>query len=57
MTADFLLDYADWLSSRLEAWMVTDRGELVKGKPRHYLRITPALTPSRPRRRRIRTTP
>jgi glucoamylase len=42
MTADFLLDYADWLSNRLEAWTVTDRGELLKGKPRHYLRITPA---------------
>jgi glucoamylase len=42
MTADFLLDYADWLSSCLEAWTVTDRGELMKGKPRHYLRITPA---------------
>jgi glucoamylase len=38
---DFLLAYADWLSSRLEEWMVTDRGELVKGKPRHYVRITP----------------
>jgi glucoamylase len=42
MTADFLLDYADWLSSSLEAWTVTNRGELVEGKPRHYLRITPA---------------
>jgi glucoamylase len=41
--ADFLLAYADWLSSRLEAWTVTDRGELVKGKPRHYVRITPAI--------------
>jgi glucoamylase len=43
IAADFLLDYADWLSSHLEAWMVTDRGELVKGKPRHYVRITPAI--------------
>jgi glucoamylase len=43
-TADILLDYGDWLSSRLESWMVTGRGELVKGKPRHYLRITPAKT-------------
>jgi glucoamylase len=40
--ADFLLVYADWLSSRLEAWTVTDRGELLPGKPRHYVRITPA---------------
>ncbi len=42
ITADFLLDYADWLSAHLEEWMVTSRGELVKGKPRHYVRITPA---------------
>ncbi|MEO2089487.1 MAG: glycoside hydrolase family 15 protein, partial [Gemmataceae bacterium] len=40
--ADFLLDYADWLSAHLEEWMVTRRGELVEGKPRHYLRLTPA---------------
>jgi glucoamylase len=38
---DFLLDYADWLSAHLEEWMVTNHGELVKGKPRHYIRITP----------------
>ena len=42
-TADFLFAYADWLSSRLEAWTVTGRGELVPGKPRHYVRITPAI--------------
>jgi glucoamylase len=41
--ADFLLAYADWLSANLEAWTVTDRGELVKGKRRHYVRITPAI--------------
>jgi glucoamylase len=41
--ADFLLVYADWLSARLESWTVTDQGELVKGKPRHYVRITPAI--------------
>lgn len=39
---EFLLDYADWLSAHLEEWMVTSRGELVPGKPRHYVRITPA---------------
>ncbi len=39
---DFLLDYADWLSTHLEDWMVTSRGELVNGKPRHYVRLTPA---------------
>ena len=42
ITADFLVAYADWLSSHLEEWTATDRGELVKDKPRHYVRITPA---------------
>ncbi len=42
LAVDFLLDYADWLSAHLEDWMVTSLGELVKGKPRHYVRITPA---------------
>lgn len=42
VAADFLLDYADWLSAHLEEWMVTNRGELVQGKPRHYVRRTPA---------------
>ncbi len=40
--ADFLLVYADWLSAHLEEWTVTARGELVKGTPRHYVRIAPA---------------
>ena len=40
--ADFLLDYADWLSAHVEEWMVTTRGELLDGTPRHYVRITPA---------------
>ena len=40
-TADFLLRYADWLVAHLEEWMVTTRGELVDGFPRHYIRITP----------------
>ncbi len=40
--AEVLLEYADWLSAHLEEWTVTTRGELVAGKPRHYLRITPA---------------
>jgi glucoamylase len=40
--ADFLLTYADWLSAHVEEWTVTTRGELVSGKPRHYIRITPA---------------
>jgi len=42
LAADFLLDYADWLSAHLEEWMVTSCGELVPGKPRHYVRLTPA---------------
>ena len=42
LASDFLLDHADWLSAHLEEWMVTCRGELVEGKPRHYVRITPA---------------
>ncbi len=42
LAAEFLLDYADWLSAHVEEWMVTVRGELVPGKPRHYVRITPA---------------
>ncbi len=42
VAADFLFEYADWLSAHLEDWLVTSRGELVEGKPRHYVRITPA---------------
>lgn len=41
-TADFILSYADWLSAHIDSWTVTGRGELIPGKPRHYLRITPA---------------
>ncbi|MES2707468.1 MAG: glycoside hydrolase family 15 protein [Verrucomicrobiota bacterium] len=37
--ADFILIYADWLSAHLEEWTVTACGELLPGKPRHYLRI------------------
>ena len=42
LAADILLEYTDWLSAHLEEWTVTTRGELVKGTPRHYIRITPA---------------
>ena len=42
LAAGFLLDYADWLSAHVEEWMVTRRGELVEGTPRHYVRLTPA---------------
>ena len=41
-TAEFILAYADWLASHLEDWMVTTKGELVEGYPRHYIRINPA---------------
>ena len=40
-SAQFALDYADWLASHLEDWTVTTQGELVKGIPRHFVRITP----------------
>ncbi len=38
-TAAFVLAYADWLSAHLEEWTTTTRGELVPGRPRHYIRI------------------
>ena len=41
-TADLILAYADWLAAHIEDWTVTTRGELVPGKARHYVRITPA---------------
>ncbi len=46
-TAGFLLEYADWLVAHVDDWTVTNAGELVPGKPRHYIRITPA-DPDRP---------
>ncbi len=46
--ANFLLHYADWMVASLEAWTVTDCGELVQGKPRHYVRITPETPQSGP---------
>jgi glucoamylase len=39
--ADFIFAYADWLAAHIEDWMVTTRGELVEGIPRHYVRINP----------------
>jgi len=39
--SSFLLEYADWLASHLEDWTVTDRGSLVEGCHRHYIRINP----------------
>lgn len=40
-TAEFILDYADWLAARVEEWTVTTCGELVEGFRRHYIRINP----------------
>lgn len=40
-SAEFILTYADWMVAHLEEWLVTTRGELVAGFPRHYIRINP----------------
>ncbi len=40
-TAQFLLDYADFLESHVERWTVTSQGFLVPGIKRHYVRINP----------------
>ncbi|MGE5711373.1 MAG: glycoside hydrolase family 15 protein [Nitrospira sp.] len=40
-TAEFLLQYADWLAAHVEEWTVTTAGELVDGLRRHYIRINP----------------
>jgi glucoamylase len=40
-TADFLLDYADFLECHIERWTVTDQGTLLSDVPRHYIRIHP----------------
>jgi len=41
VTADFLLEYADWLAAHVEEWTVTTAGELVEGIRRHYIRVNP----------------
>jgi glucoamylase len=40
-TAEFLHEYADFLERHLEGWTVTNRGSLVPGISRHYIRILP----------------
>lgn len=40
-TADFILDYADWLAAHVEEWTVTTCDESVEGFRRHYIRINP----------------
>jgi glucoamylase len=39
--ARFLLEHADWVSANVDRLTVTSRGDLMDGKPRHYVRITP----------------
>jgi len=39
--AQLLENYADWMEHNLESWTVTDRGTLVPGIARHYVRINP----------------
>jgi glucoamylase len=41
-TANFILEYADWLAAHVEEWTVTTCGQLVEGFRRHYIRINPA---------------
>jgi glucoamylase len=45
-TAAFLLEYADFLESHVEAWTVTNEGTLVPDKPRHYIRLLPTRVKS-----------
>ncbi len=40
-TALYLSEYADFLEAHVEAWTVTNRGTLLAGVPRHYVRINP----------------
>jgi glucoamylase len=40
-TAQFILEYADWLAAHVEEWTVTTSGESVEGLPRYYIRINP----------------
>jgi glucoamylase len=48
--AQFIEDHADFVESQIERWTVTTQGSLVKGIPRHYIRILPVavddLSPS-----------
>jgi len=41
-SAEFIQEYADFLESHVERWTVTHTGRLVRGIPRHYVRIRPA---------------
>jgi glucoamylase len=41
VAANFLEEYADFLESHIERWTVTTQGTLLKGIPKHYIRIHP----------------
>jgi len=41
-TSRFIQEYADFLESHVDPWTVTTRGTLVRGIPRHYVRVRPA---------------
>jgi glucoamylase len=41
-TAQFLVDYADFLESHIETWMVTTAGTLLPNVKRHWIRLLPA---------------
>jgi glucoamylase len=45
-TARYLADYADYIESHIEAWTVTERGVLLPGVKRHYIRINPQDDPA-----------
>jgi len=45
-TAEFLLDYADFLESHLETWTVTTQGNLLADVPRYYIRLLPTYVKS-----------
>lgn len=47
-TRRFLLEYADFLESHLEQWLVTSKGDLLPGVPRHYIRLLPSGEPTAP---------
>ena len=40
-TAQFLLEYADFLESHVDVWTVTTQGTLLAGATRHYIRLLP----------------
>jgi len=45
-TAQFLLEYADFLESHLETWTVTTQGTLLPGVTRHFIRLLPTQVKS-----------